>query len=77
MFPLRFSCRRGEAAHLEWPHLDVETAEWRQPGRLTTNRDPHRLHRHPLMLDLLKTRNRSAAELGRHPNAVVFLAPEG
>ena len=32
-------CRRGEAARLEWSHLDLAAAEWRQPSHLTKNRD--------------------------------------
>ena len=50
-------CRRGEAARLEWSHLDLAAAEWRQPGHMTKNRDPHRLHLHPLALDVLRARH--------------------
>jgi integrase len=34
----------------------MSSSEWRQPGRLTKNRDPHRLFLHPLALDILKSR---------------------
>ena len=49
-------CRRGEAAHLDWSHIDMVAAEWRQPGHMTKNRDPHRLHLHPLALEVLRAR---------------------
>jgi integrase len=63
-------CRRGEAARLEWSHVDFVAAEWRQPGRLTKNREPHRLHLHPLALDLLRTRHEATGGKG-----LVFPAP--
>jgi integrase len=47
---------------MQWPHVDLEAAEWRQPSRMTKNRDPHRLYLHPLALDLLKSRWQDAAE---------------
>jgi integrase len=61
-FLIAVPCRRGEAARLEWSHLDLEAAEWRQPGRLTKNRDPHRLHLHPLAVDVLRVRQKALAE---------------
>jgi integrase len=64
-------CRRGEAAKLDWSHLDLAAAEWRQPARLTKNRDPHRLHLHPLALDILREREKAADGKG-----LVFPAPE-
>ena len=56
-FLIAVPCRRGEAARLEWSHLDLAAAEWRQPGHLTKNRDPHRLHLHPLALEVLRARH--------------------
>jgi integrase len=53
-FLIAVPCRRGEAAKLDWSHLDLAAAEWRQPGRLTKNRNPHRLHLHALALDVLR-----------------------
>jgi len=32
-FLIAVPCRRGEAARLDWSHVDLPTAEWRQPGR--------------------------------------------
>ena len=69
-FLIALPCRRGEAISLEWSHIDLEACEWRQPGRLTKNRDPHRLHLHPLALEVLRAR-RSATS----GNGLVFPAP--
>jgi integrase len=63
-------CRRGEAARLEWSHLDLVAAEWRQPSHMTKNRDPHRLHLHPLALDALHARHAATGGKG-----LVFPAP--
>ena len=46
----------GQAAHLDWSHIDMVAAEWRQPGHMTKNCDPHRLHLHPLALEVLRAR---------------------
>lgn len=70
-FLIAVPCRRGEAATLDWSHLDLTAAEWRQPGRLTKNRDPHRLHLHPLALDVLRERQKATDGKG-----LVFPAPE-
>jgi len=61
-FLIAVPCRRGEAAQLDWSHVDLAAAEWRQPGRLKKNRDPHRLHLHPLALGVLKARQHALAE---------------
>lgn len=61
-FLIAVPCRRGEAARLEWSHVDLDAAEWRQPGKMTKNRDPHRLHLHPLAVGVLQSRRRSLAE---------------
>ena len=45
-FLIAVPCRRGEAARIDWSHLDLDAAEWRQPGHMTKNRDAHRLHLH-------------------------------
>ncbi len=55
-FLIAVPCRRGEAAHLDWLHIDMVAAEWRQPGHMTKNRDPHRLYLHPLALEVLRAR---------------------
>jgi integrase len=55
-FLIAVPCRRGEAAHLDWAHLDVDAAEWRQPGQMTKNSEAHRLHLHPLALGVLADR---------------------
>jgi integrase len=70
-FLIAVPCRRGEAARLDWSHVDLPTAEWRQPGRLTKNRDPHRLHLHSLALDVLCERRKSTDGKG-----LVFPAPK-
>ena len=69
-FLIAMPCRRGEAARMEWSHLDLAAAEWRQPGHMTKNGDPHRLYLHPLALDVL--RERQAATDGK---GLVFPAP--
>ena len=71
-FLIAIPCRRGEAAHLDWSHLDLTTAEWRQPDKLTKNRDPHRLHLHPLSLAILRARHETA---GTPKAGLVFPAP--
>jgi integrase len=70
-FLIAVPCRRGEAARLDWSHVNLPTAEWRQPGRLTKNRDPHRLHLHSLALDMLCERRKSTDGKG-----LVFPAPK-
>jgi integrase len=48
--------RRGEAARLDWSHLDLGAGEWKQPANLTKNGDPHRVHLHPLAMEVLNAR---------------------
>jgi integrase len=74
-FLIAVPCRRTEAAQLEWSHLNLDAAEWRQPGRLTKNRDPHRLYLHPLALDVLKARQKAVAERGHRAEGLVFRGP--
>ncbi len=69
-FLIAVPCRRGEAAAMDWSHLDLRAAEWRQPGHMTKNRDPHRLHLHPLTLDVLRERHIATGGTG-----LVFPAP--
>jgi integrase len=71
-FLIAVPCRRGEAAVLDWSHLDLAGAEWRQPAQLTKNGDPHRLHLHPLVLDILKQRFENA---GKPYDGLVFPGP--
>lgn len=61
-FLIAVPCRRGEAANLDWSHIDLAAAEWRQPGKMTKNRDPHRLHLHPLALGVLERRRCALAD---------------
>jgi len=61
-FLIAVPCRRGEAAQMEWSHIDLAAAEWRQPGHLTKNREPHRLHLNALALEVLHARWRTNAE---------------
>jgi integrase len=72
-FLITVPCRRNEGATVEWPHLDLDAAEWSQPGALTKNRDPHRFHLHPLALALLRERWESA---GCPKTGLVFPAPK-
>ncbi|MDI3308490.1 MAG: tyrosine-type recombinase/integrase [Acetobacteraceae bacterium] len=71
-FLIAIPCRRTEAATLEWSHLDLDAGEWVQPGALTKNGDPHRLHLHPLALGLLRARHEAA---GQPKAGLVFPAP--
>jgi integrase len=57
---------------LDWSHLDLTGAAWSQPDRLTKNGDPHRLHLHPLVLDILKARHEAA---NSPTSGLVFPAP--
>jgi integrase len=72
-FLIGMPCRRAEAANMEWAHVDLNAAEWHQPAHLTKNREPHRLHLHPLALAILQERHRSA---GRPTTGIVFPAPK-
>jgi integrase len=72
-FLIAIPCRRGEAASMEWSHVDLAAAEWRQPGHLTKNREPHRLFLHPLALAILTERHKAA---GRPATGLVFPAPQ-
>jgi integrase len=69
-FLIAMPCRRAEAATLEWSHIDLVGMEWRQPGRLTKNNEPHRLHLHPLALAVLRERQKRTGGSG-----LVFPSP--
>ena len=69
-FLIAVPCRRAEAAKLEWSHLDLDAAEWRQPARVTKNREPHRLHLHVRALDVLRGRRAATGGVG-----LVFPSP--
>ncbi len=71
-FLIAIPCRRGEAAALDWRDLDMDAAEWRQAAGTTKNGMAHRLHLHPLALDMLRSRHATAGK----PNAgLVFPSP--
>lgn len=72
-FLIAVPCRRGEAARMEWAHLDLQAGVWTQPGRLTKNGDPHRLHLPALALDMLRTRHVAAGEPAK---GLVFPSPQ-
>jgi integrase len=59
-FLIALPCRRGEAINLDWSHLDLKEAAWSQPGAMTKNGEPHRLHLHPLALAILTARHKDA-----------------
>jgi integrase len=69
-FLIAVPCRRNEAARLDWAHVDISRAEWRQPGQMTKNRDAHRLHLHGLAVEVLCARRKSTGGKG-----LVFPAP--
>ncbi len=69
-FLIAVPCRRGEAAHMEWSHVDLTAAEWRQPSHMTKNRDPHRLHLHAVAMDVLRARKAATGGAG-----LLFPAP--
>jgi integrase len=71
-FLIAVPCRRGEAARLDWSHIDLEAKVWTLPGAMTKNGDTHRLHLHPLALDILATRH---AVAGQPKTGLVFPAP--
>jgi integrase len=65
-------CRRGDVASLDWKALDLDGAVWTQAQYTTKNGEPHRLHLHPLALDILQARYQAA---GRPKAGLVFAAP--
>ena len=69
-FLIAVPCRRGEAARVEWQHIDLTTAEWRQPSHMTKNRDPHRLYLNALAIEVLRERHEATGGRG-----LVFPAP--
>ena len=71
-FLIAIPCRRGEAASLDWEHVDLSAGIWSQPGRLTKNRDAHRLFLHPLALEILKRRHDAAK---KPTSGLVFPSP--
>ena len=71
-FLIAIPCRRNEATRLRWEHLELPTATWKQPGKMTKNRDLHRLHLHPLALGILTSRWEASGKPGA---GLVFPAP--
>lgn len=71
-FLIAIPCRRGEAAALDWRDLDMDAAEWRQAAGTTKNGEAHRLHLHPLALDVLRRRH---ADAGTPSSGFVFASP--
>lgn len=78
-FLIAVPCRRGEAAAMDWSHVDLAAVEWCQPGHMTKNRDPHRLHLHALALEVLQARRQAlaAARAGGDPQEVVRILAAG
>jgi integrase len=71
-FAITTPARRGEIAHLCWEHLDLDDRVWRQPGRLTKNRDAHELRLNAPALAILTRRWEDTG----HPKAgLVFPSP--
>ena len=71
-FLIAVPCRRGEAARLDWSHLNLAGAVWTMPGALTKNGDAHRVHLPDLALDILLQRHKDA---GKPKVGLVFSAP--
>lgn len=71
-FLIAIPCRRGEAARLDWSHLDLSGAVWTMPGTMTKNGDAHRLHLPDLALAILHHRHMAA---GKPRAGLVFPAP--
>ena len=71
-FAISTPARRNEIATMDWRHIDLEERVWRQPGRLTKNRDAHELRLNPLALEIL-TRRWEAT--GRPKAGLVFPSP--
>lgn len=71
-FLIAVPCRRGEAANVDWSHLDMSGAVWSMPGALTKNGDAHRVHLHDLALAILRDRHAAA---GKPRTGHVFPAP--
>lgn len=68
-------CRRGEAVALDWRDLDMDAAspQWRQAAGTTKNGEAHRLHIHPLAMDVLRSRH---AAVGKPTAGLVFPSPK-
>ncbi|WP_167668255.1 tyrosine-type recombinase/integrase [Roseomonas gilardii] len=66
-------CRRGEAAYLEWSHINLKDGLWTMPGRLTKNGDPHCVPLPALALDMLTERHAAA---GEPSDGLVFPSPK-
>jgi integrase len=71
-FAICVPARRGEIANLDWRHIDFDAKVWRQPGKLTKNREAHELCLHPLALEILVRRWEAA---GRPKEGLVFPGP--
>jgi len=71
-FLIAVPCRRGEAASLDWCHLDLNAGIWAQPGQLTKNRDSHRIYLPSLALHILIRRHDTA---GNPTRGLVFPSP--
>ena len=71
-FAITTPARRNEIANLRWEHLDLDERVWRQPGKLTKNRNAHQLRLNPLALEILTRRWETA---GRPKAGLVFPSP--
>jgi len=60
---------------MEWSHIGLAAAEWRQPGHLTKNREPHRLHLNALALEVLHARWQTNVEVKADGDAEVLARP--
>jgi integrase len=72
-FLIAIPCRRGEAAALDWKHLDLAQGVWTQANTATKNGEPHRFFLPPLVLNLLRTQHAAA---GYPAKGLVFPSPQ-
>jgi integrase len=71
-FIIAVPCRRGEAAEMDWSHLNLAEAIWSQPSHMTKNGDLHRIFLPNLAMETLEVRHRAA---GKPASGLVFPAP--
>jgi integrase len=63
-FLIAVPCRLREAANLDWSHISLSAAEWRQPDKTTKNDEPHRFHLAALAQDILRKRREATGGRG-------------
>ena len=72
-FLIAVPSRRGEAASMDWAHVDLTSGIWTQRQKRTKNGDAHRLPLPKLALDILRARHSAA---NRPVAGLVFPGPK-